>query len=1028
MLHKVDMGLHKPSHLFVGTANRQYFTLSWNQEANKLETVQIFEDVSEPSMRESQTLNQCLVDPTGKFYCLQLYEGALSFVRQKRTKRHDWSLDVPDQIRIGELDVKDSTFLYSSGGPKLALLHQYGKNKTVELVTYKVWDGKAYSGFEKQDREDTLEIEDGGARHIIPVKQGEETGGKRRHVSRNQNGNSSKKKPLLGGAIIVGETTLTYYDTGSKASELYALKEANLFVAWTALDDLRFLLADEFGGLHILSIITDGSEVTNLEVIKIGEVSQPTTMILLDDDMLFIGSHVGDSQLVKLLFPRNRPPTVEIAQTFNNIGPILDFSIMDLGQSGTEVGATTKTHEFSSGQARIVASCGAYETGSLQSIRSGIGLNDYGLLGEMVNIKAMFPLNLSSVTVGGSIVDDILVVSFLNETRVFKFDEEGEIEELPEFMNFPMNEPTLLAANCATGIVHVSNTAVRLIDPESGMVTAMWEPAEQAGGEPITAVSANDNVLLVCVGNSMLELLDLRKDLEADFFEITNGEQIACVHVPKDPGSPVAFVGYWNTGYISVLSLRTKESVHQEPCTTKDPAATPRSLVMAQLRPKGSASPTLLVSMSDGVVVSFDVDPEKYYLSNRTSIALGTQEAALSLIPASKTSTNTGGPTDNVFATGELATLIHWPPTSNRVLYSGVSASKAVAVCPLNAICFPQTIVIADENGVKISVLDDKRLTQVHKLKLGETIRRIAHSSRENIFGIGAIRRGIAEGEEWVNSEFRVVDEVAFQVLGKPLQLGYKGNSEMVESVIASQFVTTYGEPQERFVVGTSFLEPIDGMNGRLMLIGIDGKKSPYLITQQVLKGSCNRIGIVDGKIVAALTKTVTIWEYEEISITAGELKMVTSLRTASTPVDLVVNGNHIAITDLMKSVSVLEYKRGEKGLSPTIKEIARDWDNRWGTAVGHLEGEVYVGADASGNLKVLQLHDEKKVLPYEEVLPTDTRLLVDGEYHLGENVTCVRNFEVKAASDAMVVPRAFLATVRILFLLCQIPCLPCIV
>ena len=217
-------------------------------------------------------------------------------------------------------------------------------------------------------------------------------------------------------------------------------------------------------------------------------------MILLDDDMLFIGSHVGDSQLVELGLPKNRTPTMEVRQRFNNIGPILDFSIMDLGKSGSEVGAATTTHEFSSGQARIIASCGAYESGSLQSIRSGIGLDDLGLLHEMANVKRMFPLHVEKINLAGTIADDTLVVSFLNETRVFKFDKSGDIEELAEFMNFPMNEPTLLAANCAGGIVHVSNVAVRLIDAESGMVTAMWSAGDTPDEGQITAVSANENL------------------------------------------------------------------------------------------------------------------------------------------------------------------------------------------------------------------------------------------------------------------------------------------------------------------------------------------------------------------------------------------------------------------------------------------------------------------------------------------------------------------------------------------------------
>ena len=53
MLQSVSFGPSKRSHLFIGTANRQYFTLSWNMDMDKLETQQTFEDVTEQIGRAS---------------------------------------------------------------------------------------------------------------------------------------------------------------------------------------------------------------------------------------------------------------------------------------------------------------------------------------------------------------------------------------------------------------------------------------------------------------------------------------------------------------------------------------------------------------------------------------------------------------------------------------------------------------------------------------------------------------------------------------------------------------------------------------------------------------------------------------------------------------------------------------------------------------------------------------------------------------------------------------------------------------
>lgn len=966
-------------------------------------------------MRDSQTLQRCIADPTGTFYALMLYEGCVSLVRQKRGKRLDWSLDAPEQIRITELDVKATAFMYSQDQyPRMAILHQFGREKKLELNIYQVWDGKSYSSFEKTEREHTLTIKDGGSTQIIPVPPGEQTGVKRRHLSRTHSGSSAsaRKKPALGGVIVVGETLLQYYDPESKTSEIYALKEASMFVSWTALDDLRFLLADEYGGLHLLTIIADGNEISNMEVIKMGRVSQPTSMIPLVNDMLFIGSHIGGQQLWKLNFPMNKVPYIELLQELDNMGPVLDFSIMDLGHPGVEVGATTKTHEFSSGQARIVAGCGAYESGSLQSIRSGVGLDDFGMIGTMDNVKGIFALHVDKLNVGGSIVDDTLVISSKTGTRVFKIYKDGVLEELAEFMNFPMDEETLLAKNIGAGILHVSPTTVRVIDPD-GIVILMWgDDDKHKAKDRITSVSANESAVLLCFGGSHLVVLDLKNDLTSRSMQFEDGDQVACIHIPSIPRAPVAFVGFWNRDYVSIISLMKLTTISSTPLNSTDPAAIPRELLMAHLLPKETSNPTLLVSMSDGVIISLPVNltgsiySVNWSLGPPSSMALGTQQASLTLIPSDNPEIET------VFATCELSTLIHAP--GGRVTYSSVDEQDAVVVAPLHAVYYGRSVVIASDKEVKISVLDGEKGTHVTKLPLGETVRRLAYFKSKRVFGLGAIKRAIKDGMEEVESEFRVVDEIAWQVIGKPLKLGYKGGAEMVESAIATRFHVAYGEPQERFVVGTSFLEPAkDKSGGRLLIIGLDRKKSPYLIAQHTLKGSCNRLGIVDGKIVAALTKQTTIWEYEETSKTAGELKMVTSLRAPSTPVGLAINGNNIAITDLMKSVSILEYRCGEKGLPPTLTEVARDWDNRWGTAVGHLESNTYVGADGTGNLKVLKYNPRKEMLPYEQEAVDNNKLENVGEYHLGENVTAIRSFQVKAAENAVVIPRAFLSTVR---------------
>jgi DNA damage-binding protein 1 len=185
----------------------------------------------------------------------------------------------------------------------------------------------------------------------------------------------------------------------------------------------------------------------------------------------------------------------------------------------------------------------------------------------------------------------------------------------------------------------------------------------------------------------------------------------------------------------------------------------------------------------------------------------------------------------------------------------------------------------------------------------------------------------------------------------------------------------------------------------------VDGERNPYLVLSHELKGACRCLGVMeDGKIVAGLTKTVVVCQYEETSSTTGELSRLASYRPSSYPAEIHVRGNTIAVADLMKSVSLVEYVTGDKG--PRLVERARHFGSVWATAVGHVEGESWLEADAQGNLMVLRQN-------LEGVTAEDKRRMeVTSEINLGEMVNRIRGVEVETTPGAMIVPRALLGTV----------------
>ena len=111
-----------------------------------------------------------------------------------------------------------------------------------------------------------------------------------------------------------------------------------------------------------------------------------------------------------------------------------------------------------------------------------------------------------------------------------------------------------------------------------------------------------------------------------------------------------------------------------------------------------------------------------------------------------------------------------------------------------------------------------------------------------------------------------------------------------------------------------------------------------------------------------------------------------------------------------MKSVSIVSYTRGSRGLDDTLTETARHYQTAWATAVAHVGEDTWLESDAEGNLVVLHQNiggvtsDDKR------------RLEVTSEMRLGELVNRIRSFEVgetDSRTPAPVTPRAFMGTVE---------------
>ncbi|KAM0886109.1 hypothetical protein ACQ4PT_029885 [Festuca glaucescens] len=240
-------------------------------------------------------------------------------------------------IRLEELQVLDIKFLYGRVKPTIVVLYQDNKDAR-HVKTYEV-ALKDKDFVEGPWSQNNLE---NGAGLLIPVL------------------------APLGGVIIIGEETIVYCN-GNSTFKAMPIKQS-IIRAYGRVDPdgSRYLLGDNTGTLHLLVLAREGERVTGLKIEHLGETSIASSISYLDNGVVYVGSRFGDSQLVKLnLLPDATGSFVEVLERYVNLGPIVDFCVVDLDRQG---------------QGQVVTCSGAFKDGSIRVVRNGIGINEQVLL------------------------------------------------------------------------------------------------------------------------------------------------------------------------------------------------------------------------------------------------------------------------------------------------------------------------------------------------------------------------------------------------------------------------------------------------------------------------------------------------------------------------------------------------------------------------------------------------------------------------------------------------------------------------
>jgi DNA damage-binding protein 1 len=241
--------------------------------------------------------------------------------------------------------------------------------------------------------------------------------------------------------LLLSDQTITYANT----DVVFNLAiNPTLFRCWSFFDEnskhLQYLVGDYQGKLSMLSLNLENALPTSLNLVSLGETVQPSTLTHLQNGMVFVGSHFGDSCLISLKDQKDENGhCFSVVKSFTNLAPICDFCVVD-----------------QEGQGQMVTCSGAHKDGSLRIIRNGIGIEELGSLEDMEGLSGIWSLRPTL----DSEQEKMLVLSFLAESRI-QIIHDGSLEELETNSGFILDEPTLFCCNVlGNDFIQVKNVKI----------------------------------------------------------------------------------------------------------------------------------------------------------------------------------------------------------------------------------------------------------------------------------------------------------------------------------------------------------------------------------------------------------------------------------------------------------------------------------------------------------------------------------------------------------------------------------------
>ncbi|CAH1759117.1 8184_t:CDS:10 [Entrophospora sp. SA101] len=918
------MGIYRPARcdtdlLFVTTENLDYFVLSYDQTTQKVKTECYGNFNAKKSKRPSEPGQLLAIDEKSRMIAVQSCEGTLNVFpimndghkgrvstgsKEKNTS-HGY-LSKFFNIRLEELKIRSMILLYEMDTPTLAILYE-DSHKITQIKTYYI----AVKEKKITDAPWSLKNVDPSANHMIAI--------------------------------------LYYKDLINNSSTiLFKYSISHNGISRIDDDGTRYLIGDGCGTLHLL-VLPDSEKIYYYDI---GKISEPTSITYLDEGYAFIGSHFGDSQLVKLRKEYNSSnELMDLLENYVNLAPLHDFCVINLERQGL---------------GQLITCSGGNEDGTLRIIRNGIGVTEQASM-NILGINGVWSLRPTF----DSSHDDTIVISLATETRILKLNQGEELTELEEYSGFNLSKTTKSVKNViGNRIVQITETNIALFVIETGELLSEWLTEN---GKTITVADVNTTQIVIGLSGGTIIYFEIKNDKLMLIKKLELDSDISCLSINplEDPtSSSIVAVGLWKVIGIKILKLPTLDIISDEKF---DGTSITRSVLLTNFE----NNHYVLAASGDGQLYHFLLNPTTGELSEKKHLSLGTQP--IILIPFISNGKN------HVFAASDRPTIIY--SDNNKLLYSSVNTKDVTYMCPFRPDSESTSLVITHEDGLTIGTIDEIQKLHIRTISLNEMPRRIAHQESTNTIGLLTAKTTTRffTGEKTTEPYFKIMDDQTLEI-SDTFKLR---DDELVHYLSTGKLDMKESSP-EFYFVGTTLLSG-DGDNnndGRLLIFQVEGEdnnRKIRLFYEKVMKGSVFCCIPFNGKLLVSVNSKVSLFNLQEDNSGRSNIIPMCSYSCLTLALYVVTRGHFILVADLFRSITVLMYKELNKD-NKKLELIARDLNAKWLTAVETLDDDDYLACDSNGNMFILERNSD------EAEDSARDKLHQSGLYHLGDSINKLRH------------------------------------